>query len=119
MSYPMSEEEQAMMEQKVRQQAEEEGKRLELEGCAAEHIGEAQTLENTEYTRLKEEIIATAAIYTDDIKALTTRLMTIIAERCWLKDEDNELPLLAKDKVTMREVWERGWMPVKEIKKEA
>ena len=42
----------------------------------------------TEYERLKEEIIATAAGYTDDIKALTTRLMTIIAKRCWFKPKN-------------------------------
>ena len=46
----------------------------------------------TEYERLKEEIITTAAGYTDDIKALTTRLMTIIAERCWLRCNPIGLP---------------------------
>lgn len=48
----------------------------------------------TEYERLKEEIIATAAGYTDDIKALTTRLMTIISDKCVLKDNMTEGALI-------------------------
>ena len=47
----------------------------------------------TEYERLKEEIITTASGYTGDIKALTTRLMTIIADRCVFLDKEKELPL--------------------------
>ena len=42
----------------------------------------------TEYEKLKEEIIATALLYTGDAKALTTRLMTIIAERCVFKPKN-------------------------------
>ena len=45
-----------------------------------------------EYERLKEEIIATAAGYTGDIKALTTRLMTIIADKCVFLDKNQDLP---------------------------
>ena len=78
----------------------------------------------TEYEALKEEIITTAAGYTDDIKALTTRLMTIIAERCWLKDEGKELPFSIElvsggEYEIYTRLREAGWRPVVEIKKEA
>ena len=90
----------------------------------------------TEYEKLKEEIIATAAIYTGDAKALTTRLMTIIAEKCWLKDEKRKLPNeFYYGVTTLDKVWSgkeketispnvkdflewAGWRPVIEIKKE-
>ena len=65
----------------------------------------------TEYEGLKEEIIATAAGYTGDVKALTTRLMTIIADKCWLKDKKEEATGSLPS-------WDAGWRPVIEIKKE-
>jgi len=82
----------------------------------------------TEYERLKEEIIATAAGYTGDIKALTTRLMTIIAERCYLKVSGSvDLTTIMTGHLTFtpttfQEITDAyrkaGYMPVKEIKKE-
>ena len=78
----------------------------------------------TEYERLKEEIIATAAGYTGDIKALTTRLMTIIAERCYLKTEERDLSIMhiRNEWLTSEELeyikQSTGWRPVVEIKKE-
>ena len=89
-------------------------------------------MENTEYDGLREEIIATAAGYTDDVKALTTRLMTIIAEMCWLKDEDKKapenpyVPPVKKGAYYRAVGWDKcwiayhnaGWRPVIEIKKE-
>jgi len=41
----------------------------------------------------------------------TRALMAIIAERCWLKDEEREL-------LGNRGLIKAGWHPVKEIKKE-
>ena len=81
----------------------------------------------TEYERLKEEIIAIALLYTGDAKALTTRLMTIIADKCWLKDNKHtptcpyhhfrepECPY----ERAQRDMLKDGFRPVIEIKKEA
>ena len=94
----------------------------------------------TEYEALKEEIITTAAGYTGDIKALTTRLMTIIAARCVVvnkkpSDIDEEFLSQAIREMLfsfrkhsgdlnycvneIRMDFEKaGWRPVIEIKKE-
>ena len=72
----------------------------------------------TEYEKLKEEIRATAAGYTSDIKALTTRLMTIIADKCWLKDTKQEKALESVHPWRWYGYWSDGWRPVVEIKKE-
>ena len=87
----------------------------------------------TEYEILKEEIIATALLYTGDAKALTTRLMTIIAKRCVFLDKNQDLPeieelhnvkamanqpfIVGQRRMRTR-MHQLGWRPVIEIKKE-
>ena len=74
-----------MAEYEVRQQAEEEGKRLELEGCAAEHEGETR---DGEYEQLATPIWD---ILLDDRPGKVDRIMDVIAERCWLKISEGAL----------------------------
>ena len=60
-----------------------------------------------------------------ELQVTLLEILSIIAERCWLKDK-RELPdylmegQTACDKPTYQEMLKRaGWRPVKEIKKEA
>ena len=124
-------------EQDAQQQAEEEGERLELEGCATEHEAEARD-RMTEYEELATSI---REVLLDDIPGKMDRIMDGIAERCWLKDEGRELPLnpevplkfndlacgaeddsdnIARSFYLLAEadMLKAGWRPVKEIKKE-
>ena len=76
----------------------------------------------TVYEGLKEEIIATALLYTGDAKALTTRLMTIINKRCVFLDPDQSLPPRTWETAccqqTIRKMLNANFKKVKEIKKE-
>jgi len=116
-----------------RQQAIEEGKRLELEGCAAEHKAEAEEMTVSKEQELREKIQEALGQLTkqivdwerkdlpdfnrsveifSELQTTLLEVLSIVAERCVFKGKV-EIPMTGVE----ADMWQKGWRPVKEITK--